>query len=286
MKRIGTVIAIHLLVGPLYVSRSQPTTASSGISPAVIVQIPGPSIGGTRAASVLLPSTYSSGSKRYPVLYLLHGGGQDHTAFATRDWFRAQVAREMIIVTPNAGESWYINSVAEPAARYEDFVVRDVISYIDTHYRTIATRNGRAVGGVSMGAWGAMLLGLKHHQLFGAVGAISGPYLISRQSPNMDMSSKEQRGFGAPGSPDRLERDPGTLVATIPLESVPRLYLASGNQDIFVTDNRRFVERLTQRGIPYEYREVSPFGHSWDVWDGQLLNFIAMLSTAWAKNGA
>jgi S-formylglutathione hydrolase FrmB len=147
----------------------------------------------------------------------------------------------------------------------------------------VATRDGRAIGGVSMGAWGAMLLGLKHHRLFGAVGAMSGPYLISRQSPHMDMSSKEQKGFGVPGSTERLERDPGTLATTIPPESVPRLYIACGSQDIFITDSRRFVERLAQRGIPYEYREISPFGHSWDVWDAQLVNFIEMLSATWAK---
>ena len=109
-----------------------------------------------------------------------------------------------------------------------------------------------------MGGWGAMLLGLKHHQLFGTVGALSAPYLISRQSPNMDMSSREQQTFGKPGSPERLERDPSTLLAAIPLASVPVLYLASGNQDIFVIDNRRFVEPLTERKIAYEYREVSP----------------------------
>ena len=139
------------------------------------------------------------------------------------------------------------------------------------------------MAGVSMGAWGAMFLGLKHHQLFGAVGAMSGPFLISRQSPNMDMKAREQQGFGTPGSPERLERDPGTLVTTIPVESVPRLFLACGTQDIFVSDSRRFVERLSQRGIPYEYRELSPFGHSWELWDGQLVNFIEILNTAWTR---
>jgi enterochelin esterase-like enzyme len=59
------------------------------------------------------------------------------------------------------------------------------------------------------------------------------------------------------------------------------LYLASGNQDIFVADNRRFVERLTARKIPYEYRELSPLGHSWDVWDGQLVSFVDVLSVRW-----
>ncbi len=266
--------AQYALIGVEFQGQSP---SSGGVAPATVVQVPSPSLDDRRAVTVLLPTGYSQSDRRYPVLYLLHGGGQDHTVFARRGWFGAQASRGIIIVTPNAGESWYVNSVVDPKARYEDFIVKDLVSYIDSNYRTIATRQGRAVAGVSMGAWGAMLLGLKHHQLFGAVGALSAPYLISRQSPNMDMTSREQQTFGKPGSPERLERDPSTLLAAIPLDSVPVLYLASGNQDIFVIDNRRFVERLTERKIPYEYREVSPRGHSWDLWDDQLVNFIEML---------
>lgn len=251
--------------------------AGGGVAPATVVQVSSPSLNDRRAVTVLLPTGYSQSDRRYPVLYLLHGGGQDHTAFAARAWFSAQASRGIIIVTPSVGESWYVNSVVDPKARYEDFIVKDLVSYIDANYRTVATRQGRAVAGVSMGAWGAMLLGLKHHQLFSAVGALSAPFLISRQSPNMDMTVREQQTFGKPGSPERLERDPSTLLAAIPIESVPVLFLASGNQDIFVTDNRRFVERMTERKIPYEYREVSPRGHSWDLWDEQLVNFIERL---------
>ena len=253
------------------------------ITPAIVVKVPSVSLGSEQVATILLPATYTASGRRYPVLYLLHGGGQDHTAFATRSWFRAQATRDMIVVTPSVGESWYVNSVADPTAKYEDFVVKDLVEYVDSRYRTIASREGRAVAGVSMGAWGAMLLGLKHHQLFAAVGAFSAPYGISRQDPKIDMTSRTQRRFGAPDTAERRERDPGTLVADIPLESVPGLYLACGNQDLFVADNRRFVERLTARKIPYEYRELSPFGHSWDVWDGQLVNFIDVLSKRWAR---
>jgi putative tributyrin esterase len=280
MRAAHTITLTCALIGVEL--HAQPAT-SGGVAPTTVIQVPSPSLSGQRAVTVLLPTGYAQSGRRYPVLYLLHGGGQDHTAFASRGWFGTQASRAMIIVTPNAGESWYVNSVVDPKARYEDFVVRDLVSYIDANYRTIATRQGRAVAGVSMGAWGAMLLGLKHHQLFGAVGALSAPYLISRQSPNMDMSSREQQTFGKPGSRERLERDPVTLLAAIPLESVPALYLASGNQDIFVIDNRRFIERLTERKIPYEYREVSPRGHSWDLWDDQLVNFIELISIRWAR---
>ena len=239
-----------LAIQSLEAERPSSSAASSALT---IVPVPSESLGGTIPVAVLLPSTYTQSERRYPVLYLLHGGGQDHMVFTTRPWFAEQALHEIIIVTPSVGESWYVNSVADPKAKYEDFVVKDLVVYVDKHYRTVALRQGRSVAGVSMGGWGAMLLGLKHHQLFGTVGAMSAPFLISRQSPNMDMTSREQQGFGAPGTRERLERDPATLVDAIPLESVPRLYLACGNQDLFVTDSRRFVERLTKRKIPYEY---------------------------------
>jgi hypothetical protein len=76
------------------------------------------------------------------------------------------------------------------------------------------------------------------------------PFGISRQDSNIDMTSRTQQRFGAPDTPERRGRDPSTLASTIPVESVPLLYLACGNQDIFVADSRRFVERLTARKIP------------------------------------
>jgi S-formylglutathione hydrolase FrmB len=281
MRRIAVAVTAALSWAGLGATAQGPSPAGD-LTPAIVVKVPSVSLGSEQAATILLPSSYAASSRRYPVLYLLHGGGQDHTAFATRAWFRAQASREMIIVTPGVGDSWYVNSAADPKAKYEDFVVKDLVGFVDSQYRTIAAREGRAVAGVSMGAWGAMLFGLKHHQVFAAVGAFSAPYGISRQDPNMDMKSRTQQRFGAPGTAERRERDPGTLVTEIPLESVPWLYLACGNQDLFVADNRRFVERLTARKIPYEYRELSPFGHSWDVWDGQLVNFIDLLSKRWS----
>jgi putative tributyrin esterase len=280
MRRIDVVVAVSLLWSLVPLGAQDPAAAKD-VKPAVIVNVPSEALGSEQAVTILLPAGYEQSRQRYPVLYLLHGGGQDHTAFAARPWFGTLASAGMIVVTPGVGESWYVNSAADPKARYEDFMVQDLVPYIDGRYRTAAARDRRAIAGVSMGAWGAMLLGLKHHQLFGAIGAISGPYLISRQDPKMDMASRTQQRFGHPETPERRERDPVSLLAAIADGSVPSLFLASGNQDIFVTDNRRFVERLTARKIPYEYRELSPFGHSWEVWDTQLVSFIDILSRRW-----
>jgi putative tributyrin esterase len=279
MLRIGFIVVVVLTAS----AQAQPPAPAGDISPAVVVTVPSASLGTGQLATILLPASYSQSTRRYPVLYLLHGGGQDHTAFASRSWFRTMASRELIVVTPNVGDSWYVNSAADPKAKYEDFVSKDLVEFVDGHYRTVASREGRAVAGVSMGAWGAMLLGLKHPQLFQAVGAFSAPFGISRQDPKMDMTSRTQQRFGVPDTPDRRERDPATIATTIPVESVPLLYLACGNQDLFVADNRAFVQRLTARKIPYEYREVSPLGHSWDLWDGQMVNFIDILSGHWGQ---
>jgi enterochelin esterase-like enzyme len=253
------------------------------VSPATVVNVPSSALGGERQATVLVPAGYATSQSRYPVLYLLHGGGQDHTAFAARAWFRDQLKHNLIIVTPNAGDSWYVNSAVDSQARFEDFIIQDLVPFIDGRYRTRAGRDTRAIAGVSMGAWGAMLLGLKHHHLFGAVGSLSAPFGISRQDPDMDMKSRTQQRFGAPGTAERRSRDPGALAAEIPESSLPRLFLACGSQDLFVRDNRAFTQRLSDRKLPYEYREISPLGHSWDVWDPQLVNYITGLSQGWSK---
>ena len=270
----------HALLRTLFVVAG----AAAAAQPTAEIKVPGAALGREQAATILLPSSYTRSDARYPVLYLLHGGGQDHTVFTTRGWFAALPSRDVIIVTPNAGDSWYVNSASDPAARYEDFIVKDLVPYVDKHYRTIASREGRAIAGVSMGAWGAMLLGLKHHQLFGAIGALSAPFGISRQDPNMDMTSRTQQRFGPPGTPERRERDPASLASEIAPESLPWLFLACGSQDLFVRDNRAFVQRLSERKLPYEYREISPFGHSWDVWDVQIVQFMDLMAPRWPRD--
>ena len=106
------------------------------------VRITSPSLGNSEYTfAVLLPTGYDDSAKRYPVLYLLHGGGQTHTAFPSRAWFTREAAgREMIVVLPNGGRSFFANAAGLPDARYEDVVALDLVQYVDSHYRTLATR--------------------------------------------------------------------------------------------------------------------------------------------------
>ena len=127
MGRIGVNLAACLLLSRELPAPHQAAPPTPDIAPAAIVKVPSAALGGEFVATILLPSTYADSRARYPVLYLLHGGGQDHTAFATRAWFRAQRSRGMIIVTPSVGDSWYVNSVANPKLKYEDFLVKDLV---------------------------------------------------------------------------------------------------------------------------------------------------------------
>ena len=121
----------HITVARVPASVVAAVKATSDIAPATVVRVPSASLGREQIATILLPASYATSRQRYPVLYLLHGGGQDHTAFAARGWFRALASRDMIVVTPSVGDSWYVNSVADASANNEDFVVRDLIEFVD-----------------------------------------------------------------------------------------------------------------------------------------------------------
>jgi putative tributyrin esterase len=242
------------------------------------------SLGEERAVNILLPADYNTSWRRYPALYLLHGLGDDHTAWAYMTNLSGYAAKlPMIVVMPDAGRSFYVNSASDPKARFEDFIAKDLIAYVDSHYRTIPLRRSRAVAGLSMGGYGAALLGLKYYRKFAALGAFSGVVGISRPTP---MAANPSRGdfqnlFGASNSPERAERDPFALLEKIPAAEIPDIYIACGGQDGLVSQNRDFVKLLAEKKIPYEYRELSPRAHTWDLWDDQIRIYLARLSKLW-----
>lgn len=212
-------------------------------------------IGGQATVAVLLPVDYDSSSTRYPVVYLLHGGTQNHTAFPARAWFpRDASERRMIVVMPYLQPVFFSPRGDRPAV-VEDFLGRELPQYIDTHYRTVTDRRGRAIGGISMGGYGATLLGLTRPEMFGAVGAISAA-LSTGSRPN-DLSA---------------------LVAGLTPESAPYFYIGCGLQDGVLPASRALAAQLRGRQIRSELREV-PGGHDWSVWDPQVRAFFDALAT-------
>lgn len=167
------------------------------------VEVPAPSLKGNllgdtaaRATSIYLPPSYSKEKRRhYPVLYLLHGFGADNTAFIAGRYqdldirvsmdglIRSGKVVEMIVVTPSTRNghdgSFYANSPV--SGNWEDFIIHDLVGYVDSHYRTLANRENRAVAGHSVGGFGALRLGMRHPEIFSALYAMS-PYGIGIDS--------------------------------------------------------------------------------------------------------
>jgi S-formylglutathione hydrolase FrmB len=138
--------------------------------------------------SIYLPPSYAAEkTRRYPVVYLLHGytgtdlsyfnnnGGPRFLPAIAERVFAAGGAREMILVMPNAmtvfGGSMYSNSVA--VGDWESYVADDLVAYMDKHYRTIPARDARGLGGHSMGGYGTIRIAMKRPDVFAAIYALS-----------------------------------------------------------------------------------------------------------------
>jgi S-formylglutathione hydrolase FrmB len=220
----------------------------------------------------MLPADYAHSQKRYPVLYLLHGWHGDYT-----NWVKltnlVEYARRypIIIITPDAENSWYVNSATMPQNRFEDFVTKDLIEEVDSHWRTIASPHRRAIAGLSMGGYGAILFALKHPNLFAFAGSISGAF----EGPNgidvvlPELQESLQQAYGPAGSSTREENDVYALAPSANADKLPYLFLDCGTQDPLLASNRKFVDILSGRKIPYEYHEY-PGSHTWSYWDHSL----------------
>lgn len=127
-------------------------------------------------AVVILPDSYSC-LYNLPVLYLLHGSGGNYASLINIMPVIKTLSDNynIIIICPDGGgRSWYFDSPVDPLFKYETYVSRELVDWIDNHYKTIKNRNGRAITGISMGGHGALYLAFKHQDLYGAAGSIMG----------------------------------------------------------------------------------------------------------------
>lgn len=220
---------------------------------------------------ILVPRDYDNGG-RFPALYLLHGLYGDYMNWDTRtrleDYARN---RHLLIVMPDANDSWYTNSATVPGDKFEDYVAKDLISEIDEKYRTLRDRHSRALAGLSMGGYGALKLALEYPDLFGFAGSLSGALNAAQNLDALrpEFRSKLLEAFGNEGSQTRAENDIFLLLDKSKHTTYPYLYLACGTADFFLDTNRAFVHELSSRKIEYEYHET-PGEHTWDYWDREL----------------
>lgn len=176
------ILALSTPVGSKALGQQGRTEEGQIFSPALTNNLLGDS--GTRPFSVYLPPSYDSTRKRYPVVYALHRYGESHTDMVTAlqpsldSMTATRTIGEMIVVfVSGTNRLWGCQYLSSPViGDYETYIAKDLVAYIDAHYRTLATRDSRGITGVSMGGWGAMHMALKFPDLFSVAVPNAGYY--------------------------------------------------------------------------------------------------------------
>ena len=223
----------------------------------------------TIKAVVIKPAGYD-GSNALPVVYLLHGYGGNYTDWVKKVNAVQQQADQfnMLIVCPDGGVgSWYWDSPADPSFRYETYVSKELVSWIDEHYKTIRDRKGRGITGLSMGGHGALYLAIRHQDVFGAAGSMSGGVDIRPFPNNWDMAKR--LGTYAK-EPARWESH--TVINQLHLLTAKSLALMidCGTEDFFYKVNLNLNEQLLYRNIPHDI-VTRPGAHNWNYWSNAVL---------------
>jgi S-formylglutathione hydrolase FrmB len=268
------ILLLGLLPGPGAEAASRTEFHQSAPSPVLARPIP---------YAVYIPDDAPKAGERWPVVYLLHGlTGRDG------DWFTwgnlatildrliaSGAIQPIVVVAPGAGDSWYVdNPDADGLGRMETALSTDLIAAIDARLPTAACRDGRAIGGLSMGGYGALLLSLRHPDLFRSAislsGAIAEPMRLG--DPRLHAAFVRDLYKGAYGEP--IDRDRFndlnlfTLVAATPAASdSPNIWMAIGDQDYpeLIRAGGHLANALQAEGYSVESRSGDG-RHFWDYW--------------------
>jgi enterochelin esterase-like enzyme len=240
-----------------------------------------------RKYSIYLPPGYNESDQSYPVLYLLHGSGDDHTGwvqFGQVQYIADKaiadgIAARMIIVMPdaNTGTRGYFN-VIQGNFDYEDFFFKELIPHIEKTYRVRTDRRYRAVAGLSMGGGGTIFYAMHHPEMFAAAAP------LSASTGNWDLAQfKQQRsgnnnalaGISEKQIEDYFNRHSiEGIINNASEEDLRRIksirwYISCGDDDFLYEGNSRMHIVFRQKEIPHEYR-VKDGGHTWTYWRMEL----------------
>lgn len=213
--------------------------------------------------TVITPEGYESGNE-YPVIYLLHGHSGDHRTW-TGEGIVGKLADRygIMMVLPDGGyNSWYFDSPVTPEFKYETFVSKELIEYIDSNYKTIKDRSARAITGLSMGGHGALYLAFRHPDIFGSAGSTSGGVDFRPFPENWELS---ERLGTYEDNPENWENNTVINMTHLIKPGQLNLIIDCGTEDFFYEVNCNFHKKLLKKGIPHEFH-VRPGVHWWTYW--------------------
>jgi S-formylglutathione hydrolase FrmB len=255
-----------------------------------------PSLGRDVAYAVDLPPSYASGTARHPVLYALHGLFESH-----RFWERRGLAAilqqlrerhevpDFLVVAVDGGNSFFVNG---PAGRYEDLVTRDLLAHVESTYRVVPGRAGRALTGVSMGGYAALRLALEQPGLFRAVTAHSA-MLLPKAPTATDGAGRWQMSafhqvFGDPiDTALWAAADPLVWAGKADPERVPALYFDCGAEDRYglAAGNQDLHRRLEARRVRHTFA-LLPGDHGYEYVRSVLARSLRFTGDALKGGGA
>lgn len=218
---------------------------------------------------VVTPDGYERSGSPYPVLYLLHGYSDNYSCWV-RDFPMVEQFADlygMIIVSADGNfSSWYIDSPVDPSVRYETYIAKELVSFIDNNYNTVKNREGRAITGLSMGGYGSLYLALRHQDVFGAAGSMSGGVDFRPFPSNWDLSKRLGDMAVYPENWDN-----NIIVNQLYLTKNDQLAIIidCGVNDFFIEVNRELHQKMLYLNIKHDYIE-RPGGHTLNYWRNAL----------------
>ncbi len=216
-------------------------------------------------AVVIKPGSYKKKKNIFPVVYLLHGyaGNYSNWIMKVPELSNYADQYQTLIVCPDGGfSSWYFDSPMDTTFRYETHIAMELVNFIDKSYRTIADKKHRAITGLSMGGHGALFLALRHDELFGAAGSMSGGVDLKESKNRFDISKRigdtilQANNWHDMTVINLIEKYANTGV---------KIFFDCGEKDIFIEGNRSLHQKMNQLKIPHTYVE-RPGVHNWDYW--------------------
>lgn len=245
--------------------------------------------------NIYLPADYATSNRSYPILYLLHGFGDDETGWVqfgeansiTDKLSESGEIAPMIIAMPDGGVSGYVNSY-DGKVPYEDFFIKEFIPYIEKNYRVRAQKRYRAIAGLSMGGYGTLVMSTKHPELFAASAPLSAGVRTDEEviaMPDAQWATSYAQRYGkdlvgnARLNEHYYKNSILKIIETANPEEIKkvRYYIDCGDDDFLIKGNMALHALMIDKKIPHEFR-VRQGGHTWTYWRTALPEVLKFVS--------